>query len=62
MRRKFQTNIIQFNSIQIQVLKFNLIQIQGLCFLVIASEKCVDVLTTGIFLLLEYYQNFSFNL
>ena len=42
-------NIIQFNSTQIQVLKFNLIQIQGLCFLVIASEKCVDVLTTGIF-------------
>ena len=55
-------NLILFNSIQIQVLKFNLIQIQGLCFLVIASEKCVNVLTTGILLVLEYYQNFSFNL
>ena len=55
-------NIIQFKSIQIQVLKFNLIHIQGLCFPVIASEQCVDVLTTGILLLLDYYQNFSFNL
>ena len=52
-------NIIKFNSIQIQVLKFNLIQIQGLYFLVIASENCVYVLTC---LVLEYYQNFSFNL
>ena len=55
-------NIIKLNSIQIQVLKFSLIQIQGICFLLIASEKCVNVLTTGIFLVLEYYQNFSFNL
>ena len=55
-------NIIQFKSIQIQVLKFNLIQIQGLCFLVIASEMCADVLTTGILLLLDYYQNCFFNL
>ena len=55
-------NIIKFNSFQIQMLKFNLIQIQGLYFFVIASGKCVDVLTTGIFLVLEYFQNFSFNL
>ena len=55
-------NIIKFNSIQIQMLKFSLIQTQSLCFLVMASEKCVDVLTTGIFLVLEYCQNFSFNL
>ena len=44
------------------MLKFNLIQIQGLSFLVIAYAKCVDVLTTGIFSVLEYFQNFSFNL
>ena len=54
-------NIIKFSSFQIQVLKFDLIQIQGLCFFVIASGKCVDVLTTGIYLVLEYFQNFSFN-
>ena len=35
------------------MLKFNLIQIQFSCFPVIASKKCVDVLTTGIFLVLE---------
>ena len=50
MRRKFQMNLIKLNSIPIQLLKFNFIQIQGLCFLVIASEKCVNALTTGIFL------------
>ena len=44
-------NIIKLDSIQIQLLKFYLIQIQVLCFLVIASEKCVNVLTAGIFLL-----------
>ena len=55
-------NTFKFNSFQVQLLKFNLIQCQGLCFLVIASGKCVDVLTTGIFLVLEYFQKFSFNL
>ena len=55
-------NIFKFNSFQVQLLKFNLIRFQGLCFLVIASGKCVDVLTTRIFLVLEYFQKFSFNL
>ena len=39
-------NIHKFNSIQIQVLKFDSIQIHVLRFLVMASEKCVNVLTT----------------
>ena len=47
-------NIIKFDSIHFKS--------KGLCFLVIASGKCIDVLTTGILLVLKYFQNFSLNL